>query len=67
MRKTKNEKDVRKYNACKNAVQKNERQSFWSYINGIIEVGDPDSDRQKQKRFWISGSTSSPYAKMPLE
>ena len=28
MRKTKNEKDVRKYNACKNAVQKNERQSF---------------------------------------
>ena len=28
MRKTKGEKDVRKYKACKSAVQKNERQSY---------------------------------------
>ena len=43
-------------------MQKNERQSYWSYI----EVGDPDSDMQpKQKRFW--NTTSSPYAKMSLE
>ena len=53
IRKTKNGKAVRKYKASKRAVQKNERQSYWSYVNGIIKVGDPDSDRQfKQNRFW---------------
>ena len=53
MKKTKNEKDVRKYKDCKKAVQKQERQSYWTYINNIIEVGDPDSEQQpKQKRFW---------------
>ena len=52
MRKTKNEKDVRRFKDCKKAVQKQERQSYWSYTNNIIEVGDPDSDQQpKQKRF----------------
>ena len=56
MKKTKNEKDVRKYKDCKKAVQKQERQSYWTYINNIIEVGDPDSEQQpKQKRFWNSG------------
>ena len=53
MRKTKKEKDVRRFKDCKKAVQKQERQSYWNYINNIIEVGDPDSDQQpKQKRFW---------------
>ena len=53
MKKTKNEKDIRKYKDCKKAVQKQERQSYWTYINNIIEEGDPDSDQQpKQKRFW---------------
>ena len=36
MKKTKNEKDVRKYKDCKKAVQKQERQSYWTYINNII-------------------------------
>ena len=53
MKKTKNEKDLRKYKDCKKAVQKQERQSYWTYINNITEVGDPDSEQQpKQKRFW---------------
>ena len=53
MRKTKNETDIRKFKECKKAVQKMERQSYWAYINNIIETGEPDSDHiPKQKRFW---------------
>ena len=53
MRKTRNETDVRKYRECKQILQKSERQSYWSYVNNIIEVGDQDSACQpKQKRFW---------------
>ena len=53
MRKTRNETDVRKYRECKRILQKSERQSYWSYVNNIIEVGDQDSACQpKQKRFW---------------
>ena len=53
MRKTRNETDVRKYRECKRILQKSERQSYWSYVNNIIEVGDQDSAYQpKQKRFW---------------
>ena len=43
MRKTRNETDVRKYRECKRILQKSERQSYWSYVNNIIEVGDQDS------------------------
>ena len=53
MRKTRNETDVWKYRECKRILQKSERQSYWSYVNNIIEVGDQDSACQpKQKRFW---------------
>ena len=53
MRKTKNDSDIRKYKECKKAVQKHERQAYWTYINGIIEAEDPEVDRPpKQKRFW---------------
>ena len=53
MRKTKNETDVRKYKECKSTLQKVERQSYWAYVNNIIEIGNPDDDHQpKQKRFW---------------
>ena len=53
MRKTRNETDVRKYRECKRILQKSERQSYWSYVNNIIEVGDQDSACQpKQKRLW---------------
>ena len=53
MRKTRNQTDVRKCRECKRILQKSERQSYWSYVNNIIEVGDQDSACQpKQKRFW---------------
>ena len=53
MKKTKNETDIWKFKECKKAVQKIERQSYWTYINGIIETGEPDNDHTpKQKRFW---------------
>ena len=53
MKKTKNDTDIRKFKECKTAVQKTERQSYWFYINNIIETGEPDSDQtQKQKQFW---------------
>ena len=53
MKKTKNDSDIRKYKECKKALQKHERQAYWTYINGIIEADDPEVDRPpKQKRFW---------------
>ena len=52
MWKTRNVTGVRKYRKCKRILQKSERQSYWSYVNNIIEVGDQDSACQpKQKRF----------------
>ena len=53
MKKTKNDSDISKYKECKKALQKHERQAYWTYINGIIEADDPEVDRPpKQKRFW---------------
>ena len=48
------ETDIRKFKKCKKAVQKTDRQSYWTYINNIIDTGDPDNDHAppKQKRFW---------------
>ena len=37
---------------CKKALQRLKRQPYWTYINGIIEMGDQEEERQpKQKRF----------------
>ena len=44
MKKTKNEADIRKYKECKKSIQKREHQSYLSYINGVIEVGDQEGD-----------------------
>ena len=53
MKKTKKEKDIRKYRQCKGDVQKLERQAYFLYINNIIEVNDDQDDKpSKQKRFW---------------
>ena len=53
IKKTKNDSDIRKYKECKKALQKHERQAYWTYINGIIEADDPEVDQPpKQKRFW---------------
>ena len=46
MKKTKNDRDIRKYKECKKALQKHERQAYWTYINDIIEAEDPE------KIFW---------------
>ena len=52
-RKTRKSKDVRLYKETKARLQKTERQSYWKFIDNIIEVGDPDQEHQpKQKRFW---------------
>ena len=41
------------YKETKARLQKTERQSYWKFIDNIIEVGDPDQEQQpKQKRFW---------------
>ena len=53
MKKTKNETDIRKSKECRKAAQKIERESYWTYINSIIETGESDNDHtHKQKRFW---------------
>ncbi|XP_052261072.1 uncharacterized protein LOC127865168 [Dreissena polymorpha] len=53
MKKTKSGADIRKYKVCKSHVQKLERQNYHQYINNLIEVQDPNDDKQlKQKRFW---------------
>ena len=53
MKKTKKESDIQNYKHSKSAVQKAERQSYWSYINNIIETDDAEKDHPpKQKRFW---------------
>ena len=52
-RKTKKAKDIRQYKETKAHLQKAERQSYWQYVDNIIEIGDPDQQHQpKQKRFW---------------
>ena len=49
MRKTGNETDIRKYKDCKRNAQKYERQSYWSYVNRIIEVVDQEDEPVKTK------------------
>ena len=53
MKRSKNEKDIRKFRHCKSETQKLERQAYHHYINTIIEVGDSEDEKPtKQKRFW---------------
>ena len=53
-KKTKDKIDIKRYKETKAHLQKAERQSYWKYINNIIEIGDPDQEDRppKQKRFW---------------
>ena len=52
-RKTGNPKDIKHYKETKARLQKAERQSYWNFVDNIIEVGDPEKEHQpKQKRFW---------------
>ena len=52
-RKTGNPKDIKHYKETKARLQKAERQSYWNFVDNIIEVGDPEQEHQpKQKRFW---------------
>ena len=52
-RKTGNPKDTKIYKETKARLQKAERQSYWNFVDNIIEVGDPEQENQpKQKIFW---------------
>ena len=52
-RKTRKAKDVQMSKEIKSRLQKTERQSYWKFIDNIIEVGDPYQEQQpNQKRFW---------------
>ena len=45
--------DKRKYKENKKVVQKTERQSYWTYINNIIETDELENEHPpNQKRFW---------------
>ena len=46
-------KDIKHYKDTKARLQKAEQQSYWNFVDNIIEVGDPEQEHQpKQKRFW---------------
>ena len=45
-------KDIQHYKETKAKLQKAERQSYWKYLDNLIEVGDPGQEHQpKQKRL----------------
>ena len=45
-RKTKKAKDIRQYKETKARLQKAERQSYWQYVDNLIEIEDPDQQHQ---------------------
>ena len=52
-RRTRAAKDIRHYKETKAKLQKAERQSYWKYLDNLIEVGDPGQEHQpKQKRLF---------------
>ena len=52
-RRTGKVRDIRHHEETKAQLQKAERQSYWHFVDNIIEVGDPGQDQQpKQKIFW---------------
>ena len=51
--KTKKAKDIRQYIETKVRLHKAERQSYWQYVDNLMQIWDPDQQHQpKQKRFW---------------
>ena len=52
MRKTMKDVDIKKYKQSKSNLQKLERQSYYNYINNLIEEEDENHHHTKQKRFW---------------
>ena len=53
MKKIRSENGKRKYKESKKVVQKTERQSYWNYINNIIETDELGNEHPpKQKKFW---------------
>jgi len=42
--------DLKRYKETKAHLQKAERQSYWKYINNIIEIGDPDQEDRSPKQ-----------------
>ena len=53
MKRTGKAQDINTYKHFKSQFQKLESQSYFSYVNNIIEVEESEKDRQpKQKQFW---------------
>ena len=53
LKKNRSESDKRKYKETMEVVQKTERQSYWNYINNIIETNELGNEYPpKQKRLW---------------
>ena len=52
-RRTKNSKDICNYKETKARLQKVERQSYWNFVDHIIDESEPGQEHHpKQKRFW---------------
>jgi hypothetical protein len=48
-KKTKDKMDLKRYKETKAHLQKAEIQSYWNFINNIIEIGDPDQEDRLPK------------------
>ena len=52
-RKTGRTQDIRHYRETKARLQKADCQSYWNFVDHIIDKGDPEQEHKpKQKRFW---------------
>ena len=52
-RKTGRAQNIRHYRETKARLQKAERQSYWNFVDHIIDKGEPEREHKpKQKRFW---------------
>jgi len=54
LKKSSNPKDRQNYINVRNQTQKLERNSYWRYVENLIDEDTPDVDQQpsKQKKFW---------------
>ena len=60
-KKSNSQKDIKLYKEAKAKLQRAERQSYWQFVENIVEVGDPSQDQQpsKQKRFLVIHKVTS--------
>ena len=53
MKKTGDPQHAQQYLELKHRVQKKFRRAYWNYVEGIVTLGEHESDHQSRKRFWI--------------